>query len=295
MGKRMRREKSICCCNSPLAGFSWYEEDIWTEIAKHLDGKSLVMLGTTNKWFHCLIMEDSIWKFACLRDLQLPEPQHTFLNWIKLYASAFDGSHSFMFRQREKHIDWMRIGAFFLDSPIALLAEKLNCPLKMPQGENLGKTLESCGFCILNNIKTGIWIADLQLVRCPVCDLNTCDGTMQTLDARHIELFLSEGYRDGSWEYQIIGSHDIKKHADGASAGIFDIKHLNDSSTSEIFNLKSWVGKPNDWQPKAMITLHAVAINTNLQENEGLHVKYQAMKAGPDGEVVSLRISQQLL
>ena len=55
---------------------------------------------------------------------------------------------------------------------------------------------------------------------------------MQTLDARHIELFLSEGYRDGSWEYQIIGSHDIKKHADGASAGIFDIKHLNDSSTS---------------------------------------------------------------
>ncbi|XP_019080957.1 probable F-box protein At3g61730 isoform X2 [Vitis vinifera] len=240
MGKRMRREKSICCCNSPLAGFSWYEEDIWTEIAKHLDGKSLVMLGTKNKWFHCLIMEDSIWKFACLRDLQLPEPQHTFLNWIKLYASAFDGSHSFMFRQREKHID-------------------------------------------------------LQLVRCPVCDLNTCDGTMQTLDARHIELFLSEGYRDGSWEYRIIGSHDIKKHADGASAGIFDIKHLNDSSTSEIFNLKSWVGKPNDWQPKAMITLHAVAINTNLQENEGLHVKYQAMKAGPDGEVVSLRISQQLL
>ena len=55
---------------------------------------------------------------------------------------------------------------------------------------------------------------------------------MQTLDARHIELFLSEGYRDGSWEYQIIGSHDIKKHADVASACIFDFKHLNDSSTS---------------------------------------------------------------
>ena len=55
---------------------------------------------------------------------------------------------------------------------------------------------------------------------------------MQTLDARHIELFLSEGYRDGSWEYQIIGSHDIKKHADVAFAGIFDFKHLNDSSTS---------------------------------------------------------------
>ena len=51
-----------------------YEEDIGTKTAKHLDGKSLVMLGTTNKWFHCLIMEDSMWKFACLRDLQLLEP-----------------------------------------------------------------------------------------------------------------------------------------------------------------------------------------------------------------------------
>ncbi|KAL6311530.1 hypothetical protein AAG906_005192 [Vitis piasezkii] len=110
MGKRMRREKSICCCNSPLAGFSWYEEDIWTEIAKHLDGKSLVMLGTTNKWFHCLIMEDSTWKFACLRDLQLPEPQHTFLNWTQ------DAS-----------------------------------------------------------------ILNLQLVRCPVCDLNTCDGKQESI------------------------------------------------------------------------------------------------------------------
>lgn len=30
----------------------------------------------------------------------------------------------------------------------------------------------------------------------------------------------------------MIGSHDIRKHADGASAGIFDVEHLNDSLTS---------------------------------------------------------------
>lgn len=57
-------------------------------------------------------------------------------------------------------------------------------------------------------------------------------GTMQVLDARHIELFLSEGYQDGSWDYELLGSHNEKKQANGASAGIFDIKHLKDHSTS---------------------------------------------------------------
>lgn len=56
-------------------------------------------------------------------------------------------------------------------------------------------------------------------------------GTMQTLDARHIELFLCEKYRDGSWEYELTGSHDVKKRASGASAAIFDLKHLKDPSS----------------------------------------------------------------
>ncbi|KAL6495574.1 hypothetical protein OROGR_030137 [Orobanche gracilis] len=118
---------------------------------------------------------------------------------------------------------------------------------------------------------------------------------MQTLDARHIELFLNEGYHDGSWDYDLLGTHDNGKQADGASGGIFDIKHLKDQSTTAIFDLKSWVGKRNDWQPKAMLTLHAVAVNTNLQDNEGLQIRYHAMKSGKDGEIVSIRISQQLL
>ncbi|KAI8023165.1 putative F-box protein [Camellia lanceoleosa] len=301
MVKRMRSSKSICCCASPRfsflnphSTFSWYEDDVWTEIAKYLDGKSLVMLAITCQWFYQIIMEESIWKFACLRDLQVPDPGGVAFTWIELYASAFDGSHSFMFRQQEKHIDWMRIGAFFFDSPVAFLTEKLIPPVKIPHEETIEKMLQLSGSCVLNNIKTGIWIADLQLVRCPVCDLNTCDGTMQTLDARHIELFLSKGYQDESWDYNLLGSHEIKKHADGASGGIFDIKHIRDLSTSEVFDLKSWAGKPRDWQPKAMITLHAVAVNTNLQENEGLHIKYHAMRAGADGQVVSIRISQQL-
>lgn len=73
-----------------------------------------------------------------------------------------------------------------------------------------------------------------------------------------------------------------------------------------------------------MITSYAVAVNTNLQENEGiltlvssifmsdklyfklslitycyivvagLHVKFHVMKSGKNGEIVSIRMSEQL-
>ncbi|XP_073282612.1 probable F-box protein At3g61730 [Primulina huaijiensis] len=303
MGKRLRRARSICCCASPRvsvhvsrqSNVNWFEVDIWTEIAKFMDGRSLVMLGATCKWFNHTMMEDSIWKFACLRDLQVPDPRNVNFKWIKLYTTAFDGSHSYMFCQQEKHIDWMRIGAFSIDSHAVLLTENLAGPIRIPKEETSQKMLQVTGGCILNSIKTGIWIADLQLVRCPICDLDACDGTMQVLDARHIELFLNEGYLDGSWEYELVGSHDINKQADAASGGIFDIEHINDQSTSDILNSKLWVGKSTDWQPKSMVTLHAVAVNTNLQQNDGLQIKYHAMKAGKNGEIVSIRISQQLL
>ncbi|XP_062088931.1 probable F-box protein At3g61730 [Humulus lupulus] len=303
MRRPMRRAKTICSCSSPSSStflnahstFSWFEKDLWTEVAKCLDGRSLVMLAATSRWFNRALMEDCIWKYVCMRDLQVPAPCQVSFKWVDLYAAAFDGSHSYHFHHQEKHIDWMRIGAFSMGSSVALLTERLSFPARIPKEDEAQNFSESTGCCVINNIKKGIWIADLQLVRCPVCDLNTCDGTMQTLDARHIELFLNEEYRNGSWEYELVGSHDNKRHADGASGAIFDVKHLQDCSTSAVFNLKSWVGKPMDWQPRAVITLHAVAVNTNLQKNEGLHIKYHAMRAGADGEVVSIRISQQLL
>ncbi|CDP08685.1 unnamed protein product [Coffea canephora] len=302
MGKRIRRTKSISCCVSPRSSylnphssFSWYEEDAWTEIAKFLDGKSLLMLALTCRWFYRILMHESIWKYACLRDLQVPDPRQVGFKWTKLYATAFDGSHSYTFRQQEKHIDWMRVGSFLFDSPTALLTENISALPKSTKGETLEKMLQLNGCVVLNDIKTGIWLADLQLVRCPVCDLNTCDGTMQILDARHIELFLCDGYLEGNWDYELLGSHENKKHAAAATGGIFDVKHLNDQSTAEVFNLKSWVAKANDWQPKAIITYHAVAVNTNLQTNEGLHVKYHAMRAGKGGKVIAIRISKQLL
>ncbi|XP_022757551.1 probable F-box protein At3g61730 [Durio zibethinus] len=277
-----------------------YERDLWTYIARFLDGRSLVMLGATSKWFNNVIMQECIWKFACLRDLQVPDPGQVAFGWSKLYASTFDGSHSYMFRQQKKHIDWMRIGAFSFDSDVAFLSERLSPPVKIPKQEIIDEMLQSCGACLLRKVKTGIWIAgtvkNLQLVRCPVCDQEKCEGTMQMLDARHIELFLSQGYQDGSWDYELIGSHEIKKRVRRAYGAIFDFKYLTSKTTAGVFNCKSWIGKANDFQPKAIIALHAVAVNTNLQENQaGILIKYHIMRAGAEGEVVSIRISQQLL
>lgn len=55
--------------------------------------------------------------------------------------------------------DWMRIGAFFFDSPVAFLTEKLILPVRKSKEESTDNTLQSSGSCKLNNIKTGIWIA----------------------------------------------------------------------------------------------------------------------------------------
>lgn len=57
-------------------------------------------------------------------------------------------------------------------------------------------------------------------------------GTMQMLDARHIELFLSEGFQNRSWEYELIGSHKIEKDVRAASAGIFDLNHFKDCQSA---------------------------------------------------------------
>lgn len=52
----------------------------------------------------------------------------------------------------------MRIGAFSLDSSVAFLTEKLIAPMNLSDSD-AQKAVETDGFCILNNVKTGIWIA----------------------------------------------------------------------------------------------------------------------------------------
>nr|KYP47929.1 hypothetical protein KK1_030416 [Cajanus cajan] len=83
----------------------------------------------------------------------------------------------------------MHIGTFSFDSSVTVLTERLTFPGKIRKGETMEKMLRSLGCCLLDNVKSGIWIADLQLVRCPVCDLNTCDGNLNTIRrALHIPI-----------------------------------------------------------------------------------------------------------
>ncbi|KAG0498137.1 hypothetical protein HPP92_002828 [Vanilla planifolia] len=307
--RRMASELLISCCDTDLklrlyfwvietCLAAWYEKDLWTEVAKYLDGRDMVGLAVSCKWFYRLIMEDSIWKHAFLRDLQVPSPS-------QMSPNGFSSMPCLRFRQKEKHIDWMRIGAFFFESSSAVLTEKLAFPGEIEElGDDCERAIQISGACILRDIRSGIWIADLQLVRCPVCKpqhLRRNDeaflgtGTMQILDVRHAELFLEEGFRNGSWEFQELG----------------------------LLQTSGWVGDPGDWQPRARLSTHAVAVNTNLQPNEGddkglnnmlsvlqlkricywklnpltgLHVRFHAMRScGSDDKVVSIRISQQLI
>lgn len=53
----------------------------------------------------------------------------------------------------------MRIGAFLFDSQDALLSESLKESIRTPKKETAEILLQKEGYCLLHNIKTGIWIA----------------------------------------------------------------------------------------------------------------------------------------
>ncbi|KAJ3701145.1 hypothetical protein LUZ61_004850 [Rhynchospora tenuis] len=249
-------------------------------------------------------------------------------------SKRIDGSHSFSFRNQDKHIAWKRLRAFYIESPFVLLTETLHLPislrppgtyLKLPielfglswkrlrhfyiespfvhlmqalnlpswlpplPGTYLKLSLELFGFCSLDKVRTGIWISEHQVARCH-CS-NTCAELVHVLDARHLELFLEEGYKNGRWQYEEIGYDCIPFHQDAAIGAIFDLTRMWSPTTSQILTAKSWAG-PAPF--KAKIGSHAVAYSTELAENDGILVRYQVMK-DDNGKLVSLRISTYVI
>ncbi|KAI5005944.1 hypothetical protein ZWY2020_033187 [Hordeum vulgare] len=288
--------------------FNWYDPDIWTEVAKHLHGSDLLRLSATCLWFFRLLFDDTIWRYAFLRDLSLrtndpkmlrllhvPRPFHR--SWRLLYATAFDDTHAYCFRQPEKHIEWFRIGGFLMDTSKLLLSAKLALPPWRPilnDGPEI--SIGFMGACLLTNVRPGIWIADMNMVRCPVCNLNKCEGTMQVLDARHCELYLENKFRDGTWEYEDLGSYFSHGQLDTAAAAIFNHDYIDTPCVKNILNSKSWIRDRSNLLPKGYFTPVAVALSSNLKPNDGLLSKFQAMRdTSRGGQIVSVRITQQLL
>uniref|UniRef100_A0A0D9UYC9 F-box domain-containing protein n=1 Tax=Leersia perrieri TaxID=77586 RepID=A0A0D9UYC9_9ORYZ len=308
-------EAPLRACGFPRASFlarrrdpfDRYEADMWTEVAKHLFGAELVRLSSTCRWFRRLLADESIWRHAFLRDLSLlpsgagrypPLRRPLHRSWRLLYAAAFNGAHSYWFRESNKHIGAFRIGGFLLESPHMVLTAMLEMPRWLPPLDDgpqiaIGMT----GACFLPNARPGIWIADFHLVKCPTCTLNKCAGVLQVLEARHCELFCEKDFQDKTWEYEELGEHYNDKETAKAACAIFNASIRAHESISCVLSSKTWIRKCNDPQPKAHCRPYAVALNSNLlaKSNQGLVSRFQAMRdTTGNGQIVSIRITQQI-
>lgn len=73
-----------------------YDEDTWTEVAKHLCSIDLLCLSGTCRWFYRFVAEDTLWRYAFFRDLDLAAAAanpHTARppkrSWRNLYLATF--------------------------------------------------------------------------------------------------------------------------------------------------------------------------------------------------------------
>ncbi|KAF8643616.1 hypothetical protein HU200_066670 [Digitaria exilis] len=285
----------------PHRPFNWYEPDMWTEVAKHLCGFDLLRLSFTCHWFSCLLDDDSIWRYAFFRDLDLSDAnprihRPLYGSWRHLYFAAFDGSHAYSHCHSGEHRSSWRIGLFLLDSPQMLLLGKLPVPRWLPlDPDDMKLGITMLGACRLQNARPGVWIIDMHVMRCPMCKRNSCKGNKQILDARHSELFLETAYWDQTLVYEDLGEDFQDEGVVSAFCAIVNANHLTSPSTAVLLN-KSWTGKRDDLLTKQCASATGAAIHTNLQPNGGLVSQFEAMRdTGRDGQIVSVRISQILL
>ncbi|KAG0535904.1 hypothetical protein BDA96_03G018000 [Sorghum bicolor] len=318
----------------PRHPFQWYEPDMWTEVAKHLCGFDLLRLSSTCRWFRRLLADDSIWRYAFFRDLNLFDTnprahRPLFRSWRCLYFAAFgkqstksipppvtrfgsltdsrsrlltrvpllltDGSHAFSFCQNGEHRSSWRIGSFVQDSPDMVLIGRLPLPKWLPSDpEDARLTIAILGACKLLNVRPGIWITDMHVMRCPLCNRNSCRGNKQILEARHSELFLEKAYWDETLEYENLGENFQDEEVAAAFCAVVNAKQFASPSTATVLN-RAWAGKRDDPMTRHCASATAAAIHTNLQSNGGLLSTFEAMRdTGRDGQIVSVRISQVL-
>lgn len=53
-----------------------------------------------------------------------------------------------------------------MDSPIAMVTDRLSLPRKLPQEESTKEMIQKSGICMVKNVKMGIWIAGTTFSEC---------------------------------------------------------------------------------------------------------------------------------
>ncbi|KAJ1685210.1 hypothetical protein LUZ63_016600 [Rhynchospora breviuscula] len=287
----VNNETKLAHGSSPHSTVNWHllNFDMRTEVAKHTGGKEMTIISSVSQWFKKLVSQDDLWKLAFLRDMKIPVDCCVIFPWKEIYGSAFNGSHSFSLRHEfgHAHIARIRHGAFYLTSRHMLLTHTLSIPSTPPPvGILFEYSVAFWGMCILDNAKTGIWISDQHKLHCPWSDITR--GVVDVLDARHLELFLEEGLKNGTWQYEDIAFRIIPYHCVVARGGIFNLARMWSPPTFQIFSANTWAGIPsNAFRTKR--SLNAVAFSATLEQNLGMLVRYQVMK-NDKGEAVSIRI-----
>ncbi|KAJ3701144.1 hypothetical protein LUZ61_004849 [Rhynchospora tenuis] len=223
----VNKERKLSRLSSPQTSFLmphstsnryYLISDMWTEVVKHLGVKEMIILSSTSRWLNSLFSQGYIWKCAFLRDMNIPVSCPESFPWKEIYYSAFDGSHAFNLRHQDghMHIEWIRLGAFYLSSQFVILRQTLSEPSMVPPvGVCLDISVKIIGMCCLDNARTGIWIS----------------GDVHVLDVRHFELFMEEGYKNGTWQYEDIAITIIPYPSAVATSGIFDLTHIRSPNT----------------------------------------------------------------
>ncbi|KAL6501317.1 hypothetical protein OROHE_024964 [Orobanche hederae] len=266
---------------------NWDVKDIWHEIASKLDGSDILGLALTNRYFWGILMENSVWKQACLNKLGIVEGSGIVdpaAPWFDVYA--MNASHMYT-RYPDGHLNWeRRLGGFVFNSSDAILSTDIFRVYGASAEHQVETMLESKdNYVLLTDIKRGIRIADSHQI---TCIQDECEHTIISFDARNIELFMREEFVEGHCSYKFGGLHSADWSAPGftTSACIFDKNHIKGAANIRAFDDPSWEGE------QAIVTPNGVAVKTNVTQfhHKGLVVSfYQTMSIG--GEIFAIRVS----
>eukprot|EP00850_Spirogloea_muscicola_P004219 SM000018S03584 [mRNA] locus=s18:154691:155855:- [translate_table: standard] len=204
----------------------------WACVCARLDGRDLASLALVSRRLHDIAMDDANWRELCLRSLGLDRRCSVQVSapWRQIYVASSDGNHTYNQHHKEKHIDWMRIGAFIMVSGQVLATDCLKNEVKFVTESNNGEkkpvrdNFKPLSYWLFDDAKPGIWIA----------------GTMQTLDVRHAELFLQHEYQSGEWRHTLESEHKVPSQCVQAASGVFDAMYLNTEETRSVRHSFDW-------------------------------------------------------